>query len=779
MVSGLGFLEQPNRDLGGGDTGSIHGDSIVTVSVEEMQRKLLLSYSDSVGGSNSYLLGHEIKSLLSRVPDKYLQINLSDIGLSVRTNNAMASAGIKDFRDLAKFDDNGLVGLRNFGRKSLDELRRVAATLLTLSNGFVDDVGTKVQLGFVLSIDGAVDVDKQVFDRMTVRSIGLSQRTVNSLFNAGYKNVGDILELSEDALTAIPGFGKKCLVDLRTQITKQISFIRLHGGCIDTPGCPGEVGDWQVFDCLDSRDKLLLAGRSEYKKVGKTFRELGEEIGISHERVRQLVTQAIQRVVVHLPFQTFVAHILRHLKDGDAPLSCEGIADLFGGLPVDFSHEILECVTSSCDLGLWFVDVCSSCYLMDISTERYHEMIDCAVEYLVAAGHDASISYSDVVDYVENITVQSGKSARSLMLHEIASQLEFSELGSGRLMGRSDIKTRLLTILNDSDVPLHYSAVTEKYREIWGGITERQIHSAFQRGGDECILFGRGIYGLAKHIKVSDDERLRLQSAAIEIVKANPSRQWHVSEIADEIESRGYALGEKIDNYVLAELIKSTGEVGCLNRGVFSADLNQAASSDRIQMHQAIESILLRECRPMSGEDIRKALSEIRGIPRACQILPTDNVVKIDATHWGLLNRDVEISSEDQVRLVKCLRDALVASGCGIHISEVGDICTKAIGVDLDPVLIFSLCGRYGEGQVKTSVSEYLYLNEWGGTRRMSISGAVIEALGSMRMAFSSKELVEKASQILGREVPLNAIYAPMKDCGWRYDEGVSKWIKR
>jgi DNA-directed RNA polymerase subunit alpha len=48
---------------------------------------------------------------------------LEDLNLSMRTANALKRANINSISQVLALSDNDLLGLRNFGQKSLDELR--------------------------------------------------------------------------------------------------------------------------------------------------------------------------------------------------------------------------------------------------------------------------------------------------------------------------------------------------------------------------------------------------------------------------------------------------------------------------------------------------------------------------------------------------------------------------------------------------------------------------------------------------------------------------------
>src|SRR5207237_6748251 len=62
------------------------------------------------------------------IPQRLYEMPIEDLNLSVRAYNCLKRAGITKVGQILEMSEDDLLGVRNFGRKSLDELReRLAA----------------------------------------------------------------------------------------------------------------------------------------------------------------------------------------------------------------------------------------------------------------------------------------------------------------------------------------------------------------------------------------------------------------------------------------------------------------------------------------------------------------------------------------------------------------------------------------------------------------------------------------------------------------------------
>ena len=55
--------------------------------------------------------------------EKVLEMNIDELELSVRSYNCLKRAGIHSVRQLVEYSENDLLNIRNFGAKSIEEVK--------------------------------------------------------------------------------------------------------------------------------------------------------------------------------------------------------------------------------------------------------------------------------------------------------------------------------------------------------------------------------------------------------------------------------------------------------------------------------------------------------------------------------------------------------------------------------------------------------------------------------------------------------------------------------
>jgi len=184
------------------------------------------------------------------------------------------------------------------GKKTLDELRRLvhaiqqgphAALAPSPAGGGLQEVNPSIVNGMFFIEDSIRSVN--------VSELPLSPKLEGVLRAQGVLSLGDLHDLPVARLMKIPGCGRKAISELIRQIA------RAAGGDFD----PQAVFDWSPAALVRTLDALvaelparnagtLLMRLGAKGDEASTSEEVAAKIGVSRERVRQIVAQSVQRI---------------------------------------------------------------------------------------------------------------------------------------------------------------------------------------------------------------------------------------------------------------------------------------------------------------------------------------------------------------------------------------------------------------------------------------------------------------------------------------------------
>lgn len=154
-------------------------------SVEEI-KNLISDYHGSVD-----VLCKEISDELAlKHNETDVECLLQDTALSVRAKNVLTHAGYNTVSDILEVTEEELASYRNLGRLTIKEILDFVENI-RIANG-LDEGSNYGEYSILLQ---------------PIKATNLSNRAKNSLLESGYKVIGDILELTEPELWALPRIG--------------------------------------------------------------------------------------------------------------------------------------------------------------------------------------------------------------------------------------------------------------------------------------------------------------------------------------------------------------------------------------------------------------------------------------------------------------------------------------------------------------------------------------------------------------------------------------------
>jgi hypothetical protein len=644
--------------------------------------------------------------------------------------------------------------------------------------------------------------------------INATVRCQNALRGGGILLVADLLQMQMDDLLKIPNFGRKSLKDLAISL----KAVARNGPLLKQPQIeafqriekPNGVVRFLIeghnelainaadkhpsrrtfklaFEAIKSRLKenqfRILSQRIGLDGEKKTLEEIGEEERITRERVRQIESDAIEIFQADGVWESeLAARLADLLRDREDPLPAQSLG-IFDPWFADVEYMmpelgfILDRVLGN---QFYILEINGCLFLTQISKGEWRAAVRDASLFLEKAAQE-KIAKSNVRSHVEEILTNKGSELASELWASVQMMALFAkdEKGIEHLVGVGTSAENLVAVvLATSERPLHYSEIPKRIQDSFGrSIEVRRAHSASRNVG---ILFGRGTFGSLRHCPLNPEEIDILRQEAEEIIlTGSVGRQWTCFELVEKLGELALDFESHINQYIVHYALHGSSVLSNLGRFVWTqAGERPSGTQDRIDITQAILSLLQSEGRPMTRSEIRAGLLRDRGLTGVFQIHQRGSLVKISDKYWGILERDIPLSSDDIRTICAAAANLLEIEQRGIHVTEIkgrlSDLAPEVLRVD-DAYGIFSLLTF--DSRFKMSTSGYTYLASWEGPRRYSQWDAVAIAIRNAKGGIKASEVAMKATEILGRPVERESVYNAMTTVGAKFNDETGLWV--
>lgn len=604
---------------------------------------------------------------------------------------------------------------------------------------------------------------------------------IANVFNASnIRTVADLGEHSLADLLKMPNFGRTSVADLLSTLNTAMQF--------GPPDAVRRVEDVSGVGLLQAVRRSLLAYGARERDIisrrmgldgpAETLAEIGESYGITRERIRQIEAKTLSRLLSAEVWDDLLAEKLSALlRDREFPLPMLGVEAIdpwFTGIATATS-AFRYVLSNMCAKSVNLVDIDGVTYLAFLDQQRWESTLSEA-RRLLAASTELGWTEPHCRLIVNALLPDEAAEFRPLLWEKATALCHFSVDDAGVTVLRSygrGAEQVVEAVLQDAECPLHYSEIFERVAARGKGEFDvRRVHNAAAAVG---YLLGRGTYGLAKHLPLDPPDLLALADQAEAIVSEGPpSRQWHATEMLTTLIESGSREAMVADKYVLDAALRRSGELQSLGRLVWIQPGTDRADQARIDVQQAVVALVRQAGRPLKAAEIKQRLVAVRGLGEYAQIQNNPPLIRVGPSLWGLVDRDLALTSSEQTEFTASLAALLSQRGVGIHASELWSVLKPVPVLSMEAAL--SLASL--DNRMRVSAGQYIYLADWGEPRRETVSVAVEVVLRSLDAPRPFSEIVALVEDRIGRPCERSAVSGCLQALGakfgddglWRFD---------
>lgn len=650
------------------------------------------------------------------------------------------------------------------------------------------------------------------FSNILIETLHLPVRAINCLTTAKLSTLDELYSYTIDELKLLPNLGNKTINDINIALTR-LDYPSLsnfskgkRAGFTTDDMLPDETEIVPsrslystsenfphllelIFANLSERQVTILQKRMGYKLDSPmTLEELGKHENITKEGIRQIEVKALSVISRDIFWNNILINKLVNIIDKRTSAMTVAGLNIFDTWFSDLENHIeqFKYILSNTFKSSQFhvININEINYISRLNQNDWESLLKRARKLLEESiGKVTRIEAKKQIEYFF-----SGKGIDLLdeLFKEACEQAYFAdETDNAILIGYGKSAESLCeALLINSEYPLHYSEVKREIEKRFGkSLDVRRVHNAL---GQVSYLFGRGTYGLDKHCLLNQEERYLITQEVIEAMSNGYiGRQWSLKELLEILYMGDFGdshYEDRLDIYNLDFILKQCDFLQDLGRHTYQLDQAGNTYSKRIDLKEAVISILKEAGKPLSYDEIKQKIKLQRGLGVNFQIHPKGSLITVASGIWGLIERDLPISSEQQYELCDVLEALLERLQKGIHVTEI----KKLIDIEYPPALniyepscIFSIAQKLKSNTITSSHEDYIYLKKWGNQRRLTRVEAVRQVISRLPSSGRTMhEIVNDVCLLIDRKTSSLDFSRLLNLEGARYDENTKKWYQ-
>lgn len=653
------------------------------------------------------------------IPPWGLEIPVDKLNFGVRTSNRLAMLGIKVLGDFSRFPNEVLLRTSGFGMRSLNEVR---AELSSQLDFFVHEHRS---------------------------DIGAQNQAVQLTFN----DEDDSEDHGDKQITSEPHYSSDNLIDLLNEVILKIKPIWI-------PTVRMRFG-------MDERTM--------------TLQEVADKTGVTRERVRQITSKSRSQIAKLTDLPNKIKLHLDEVREGLViPLQVENLPNYdewFTGF--DQKPWLLDALLSEFNVGMYRVHKYNGINIVSVGETGFIDDLVKNIKAYVKNSIGSSITKGDIRKRVSDLISASSPELIEFIFSEATRNAKFSDEGDeGALISFGQgIDTFIALVLNKSDTPLHAKEIAKRIMEESKlPVDIRQVRNACSAS---AYLFAPSTFGFRKHLNLTDIEVNEVCEDVIQFFTSEPwPRQKHTHEILSKLPDLQTEYPIPLNQYTLGICMLLSGKFTYLGRMVFTLVTDSAGTAPkRIEFSQFIEAVLERSPNPLHRDEIIKEITSERGLSQFRQIFQFGRLVKVAKNTWALIDKHLNLSTQDYENIVSEIVNLITAKGRGLTQGELvvmlgeGSASSRFFS---NPFILESLAIKSKKCK---KMDDFLYLSEWDDCRRATFRGAMEQVVHDLPPAgLPIREIIEKVSALYDQPFTREYVNPVLKDCGASYDEDSGKW---
>jgi DNA-directed RNA polymerase subunit alpha len=184
---------------------------LLTVNPNHLRGKL---FQKDVDSSLSMSFDEDIEKRTEK-RNALLETPVTDFELSVRARNCLKKMNIRTLGDLLKITEAELLGYKNFGETSLDEIKQMLTNKNLRLGQALEEQQSQARKDLLKTV--AANVPEHILNK-SVNEMELSVRSRKALQRLGVASVGELATRTEAELLGVKNFGQTSLLEIKQRL---------------------------------------------------------------------------------------------------------------------------------------------------------------------------------------------------------------------------------------------------------------------------------------------------------------------------------------------------------------------------------------------------------------------------------------------------------------------------------------------------------------------------------------------------------------------------------